>query len=130
MTGRKTFHNTVVKILREQPDSNVADTIRKIKRLYPNSNDYFNIFDSLTFRLGVNLYPQPWLHEKKDKIIGYQPRIKYLEDNLLNECPRVRELRSGVSLLSIPNCNRILAETFIEDLSWNPNLDQILSKLD
>ncbi len=130
MSGERTFHRTMTKILKEQPDSDISKTILKIKGLYPNKNDYYSIFDDLSCRLRVNLYAQPFLHNKKDTIIGYQPRIQYFPDNLLNEKPRIRELREKVTLLTIPRCNRILAETFITELSRISNLDEILSSLD
>ncbi|TPN87400.1 hypothetical protein [Aquimarina algicola] len=119
------FNSRIKKFLREQPESNASKKILEIEKFDPQFQSYYQLFDELTYELGLRIVAleRP---SKTGKTIRYIPSIKYFPDNLLNEEPRVDKLINEVSPLSLSKCYKHLAKELIYIIMKVSNLEEII----
>lgn len=127
MTPEQSFNRRIKRFLTEQPQSTASTTIRQVVMLNPGHKNYYSLFDSFSFRLGIGIIAQGIIN-KNGKTIGYVPSIKYYPGNSLKEEPRVESLISETAPLSLSRCYEYLAKELLYRIMRVPDLNSLIKK--
>lgn len=104
------FNRKIDEFLKNQPNSSSSETIRLIKRYYPNHKNYYSLFDNLAFRLGFEFSLEEVLNPQTNKVKGYIPYMIYFKDNFFKKEPGRENLVRNNSILTRAKSYELLAK--------------------
>lgn len=120
------FNQKIRLYLTDDINDAYSNTVKLIMTLYPGTNDYYTVFDSFTFRLGMAMLTIPVIDEH-DKIIGYRPKIKYYPNNLFNKEAGTEDLIDSISPVSFDNAYACLAKESLYRITSIKGLAEIIA---
>lgn len=123
----KVFNNEFKIILKDYPNTDSSILLMKMVNANKDKNyDFYTICDNLTIRIGVDIWDTP-IYNKYDRLIGYLPRLRYNEGNLVNKRPKVDDF-GFQKPIPRTKCLKILANEFINVLLRIENIDKYLTQ--
>ncbi len=128
MSINKAFDKEINSYLIETPNSSHSETIRILKSNFPNYSNYYDMFDFLSYRIGVSMSIKCITDITGKKTIGYIPIIKYLTNNYFQEKPNSEYDTSIHTPIELTECYKYLAKGILYHFSRIPNLIEVLKK--
>ncbi|WP_282126249.1 hypothetical protein [Marinifilum flexuosum] len=119
------FEKRIERFLQEQPESDAAKIILKLKQQYPHHKTFYDIFDSFYFKIGGNFGTQNLFIENLNKEY-YTPYIQFAKGNPLNLPEGKRLLYDPNSLLLEDVCYRVLAKELVYTLLKVKEIEQYI----
>lgn len=120
------FNKKIDSYLIDDVDDNYSNTIKLIMKLYPGTTNYYTVFDSFTFKMGMAMLAIPVIDEY-EKNIGYLPKLKYYSNNLFNREAGIEQLINNVNPISYDNAYVCLAKESLYRISNIRGLENIIA---
>ncbi|MCF8714370.1 hypothetical protein JM658_05955 [Joostella atrarenae] len=127
MTPNQSFENKILSILKDSPDSNAADFIRRIKSNRSLGDSLFSTFEEFAYKVGIGIIAEK-VYDHKFNFIGCTPYLKYYPDNLLGEESREVKLFSDSTLYNLNDCYTHLAKALIYRMSRVASLHELVNE--